>query len=129
MSSESGGKKWSSTRGAQRVSSLCDLSVSYEGYSEEIQTRPPDISTRGMFINTNRGFPEGAVLNVQFRLALTGAEVRTRCEVRYCLPGVGVGVEFVDISPDGVEAIEKEIQLGTASAHKAKSIRPSKVQA
>lgn len=129
MSSASERKKWSSTRTAQRVSSLCDLSVSYEGYSEDIQTRPPDISTRGMFINTSRSFPEGAVLNVQFRLAVTGAEVRTRCEVRYCLPGVGVGVEFVDISREGVEAIEKEIQLGTAGAGNDKSRRSSKVQA
>lgn len=129
MSSASERKKWSSTRAAQRVSSLCDLSVSYEGYSEDIQTRPPDISTRGMFINTSRSFPEGAVLNVQFRLAITGAEVRTRCEVRYCLPGVGVGVEFVDISPEGVQAIEKEIQLGTSGARNDKSRRTSKVQA
>jgi hypothetical protein len=121
-------KKWNSTRSALRVSSLCDLSVSYEGYSENIQTRPPDISTRGMFINTSRSFPEGAVLNVQFRLAKTGAEVRTRCEVRYCLPGVGVGVEFVEISREGVEAIEKEIQLGTAGSSSEKSRRSNKVQ-
>ena len=129
MSSGSGGNNWNSTRGVPRVSSLCELSVSYEGYSENIQTRPPDISTRGMFINTSRSFPEGAVLNVRFRLAMTGAEVRTRCEVRYCLPGVGVGVEFVEISPEGVQAIEKEIQLGTAGAGSEKSRRTNKVQA
>jgi hypothetical protein len=129
MRSRSGEKKWHSTRGVPRVSSLCDLSVSYEGYSENIQTRPPDISTRGMFINTSRSFPEGAVLIVQFRLAMTGAEVRTRCEVRYCLPGVGVGVEFIEISREGVEAIEKEIQLGTAGSNSEKSRRSSKVQA
>jgi hypothetical protein len=129
MSSGSGGNKWDSTRGVPRVSSLSDLSVSYEGHSENIQTRPPDISTRGMFINTSRSFPEGAVLNVQFKLALTGAEVRTRCEVRYCLPGVGVGVEFVEISPEGVHAIEKEIQLGTSGPRSEKSRRTNKVQA
>lgn len=129
MSSGSGGNKWNSSRGVPRVSSLCDLSVSYEGHSENIQTRPPDISTRGMFINTSRSFPEGSVLNVQFRLAMTGAEVRTRCEVRYCLPGVGVGVEFVEISPEGVQAIEKEIQLGTAGPGCEKSRRTNKVQA
>jgi hypothetical protein len=129
MSSGSGENKWNTTRGVPRVSCLCDLSVSYEGYSENIQTRPPDISTRGMFINTSRSFPEGAVLNVQFRLAMTGAELHTRCEVRYCLPGVGVGVEFVEISPEGVQAIEKEIQLGTAGPGSEKSRRTNKVQA
>lgn len=102
---------WNSPRTAKRFSSLCDLSVSYEGHSEDIVTRPPDISTRGMFINTTRTFPEGAVLNVKFRLALSGYEVHSRAEVRYCLPGVGVGVEFIDISQDSVQAIEREIEI------------------
>src|SRR5271167_2907155 len=105
-------KNWGSSRLAPRFSSLQDLSVSYEGFSEDIVTRPPDVSTRGMFINTSRKFPEGAVLNVNFRLALTGVEVHSRCEVRYCLPGVGVGVEFVDISPESVLAIAEEVKLG-----------------
>jgi hypothetical protein len=116
-------KNWSSSRLAPRLSSLRELSVSYEGFSEDILTRPPDVSTRGMFINTSRKFPEGAVLNVDFRLALTGIHVRSRCEVRYCLPGVGVGVEFIDISPESVRAIEAEIKLGNGRSVKKSSAR------
>jgi hypothetical protein len=97
------------TRLTPRFSSLRDLSVTYEGHSQDVATHPPDISTRGMFFNTNRNFPEGAVLNVRFRLANSGVEIQTRAEVRYCLAGVGVGVEFVDISPKAVRAIEEEI--------------------
>jgi PilZ domain len=104
-------KRWSLARLAPRISTLRELSVTYEGYSEEVALRPPDVSTQGMFINTSRNFPEGAVLNVQFRLGQTGAEIITRAEVRYCLPGVGVGVEFVEISDQAVDAIEKEIRL------------------
>ena len=94
-----------------RFSTVCDLSVSYEGHSENIVTRLPDLSTRGMFINTNRTFPEGAVLNVRFRLTLSGVRIQTRAEVRYCQPGVGVGVEFIAISASAVRAIEEEINL------------------
>ncbi len=114
------GKAWDTVRLVPRFSSLSDLSVSYEGHSETISTRLPDISTRGMFINTNHDFPEGAVLNVRFRLTLSGVEVRTRAEVRYCLKGVGVGVEFVEIAPQAVRAIEKEIELqeGNGTAKK-----------
>jgi hypothetical protein len=101
-------------RQAPRLASLRDLSVTYEGHSESVVTRPPDLSTRGMFINTSRNFPEGAVLNVRFRLALTDVEIATRAEVRYCLPGVGVGVEFIDISPEAVRAIEVELGGGPA---------------
>lgn len=108
-----GAHAWAATRAAKRFSSLRDLSVTYEGYSEDVVTRPPDISTRGMFINTTRVFPEGAVLNVRFRLAISGREIHSRAEVRYCLPGVGVGVEFIDISQENVQAIEREIELRT----------------
>lgn len=105
-------KSWNAVRVAARVSSLRDLSVTYEGRSEEIALKPPDISARGMFINTTHNFPEGAVLNVQFRLGHSGAQISTRAEVRYCLAGVGVGVEFVDISTEAVKAIEAEVDLG-----------------
>lgn len=110
MSRAGNGKSFDGGRAVPRISSLRELSVTYEGHSEELVTRPPDISTRGMFINTSRVFPEGAVLKVGFRLALTGARVTTRAEVRYCLPGVGVGVEFVQISCEDVEAIQREIE-------------------
>jgi hypothetical protein len=64
-----------------------------------------------MFISTNRVFAEGAVLILRFRLAVTNVEVQTRCEVRHCLPGVGVGVEFIGIAPEAVEDIKRELAL------------------
>lgn len=109
---------FSSPRTATRFSSLRDLSVSYEGHSEDVVTRPPDISTRGMFINTTRIFPEGAVLNVRFCLAISGKEIQSRAEVRYCLPGVGVGIEFVGISDKYVRAIEHEIEIRDEAARR-----------
>ncbi len=105
------GRTIDSRRSNLRVHSLRDISVNYEGHSEEIAVRPPDVSSRGMFISTSHRFPEGAVLNLKFRLAITGAEIRTRAEVRYCLVGVGVGVEFVGISAHATRVIEREISL------------------
>jgi PilZ domain len=109
--SNSNGKKPSFARSASRLATLRELSVTYEGRSEEVALRPPDISTHGMFINTSRNFPEGAVLNVQFRLGQSGAHVSTRAEVRYCLAGVGVGIEFIGISEEAIRAIEHEVEL------------------
>lgn len=111
MTSNRSARKPAATRFSPRVHSIANLSVHYEGHTEELATRPPDVSRDGMFINTSRRFPEGAVLNLKFSLALTGAQIETRCEVRYCLPGVGVGVEFIGISPQAVRAIEREINL------------------
>lgn len=86
-----------------------DFSLTYEGRSDALCIHPPNISVKGMFINTSADFPEGSVLKLSFRLARTGARIATRCEVRYCLAGVGVGVEFIGLSPEGRQAIETEI--------------------
>jgi hypothetical protein len=92
-----------------RYPQLSELSMIYEGFEEDISVRAPDLSPHGMFINTRTEYPQGAVLKLRFRLSRTGIAIQTRGEVRYCLKGVGVGVEFVGISPESVQAIEDEI--------------------
>ena len=98
-------------RVSPRIHAVDQISVNYEGRTEEVADRLPDVSARGMFINTGQRFPEGAILNLKFRLTISGAEIRTRCEVRYCQPGIGVGVEFIGISPEAMRAIEHEVDL------------------
>ena len=98
-------------RTTRRVHTVENISVRYEGRTAEMAARLPDVSTGGMFINTSQRFPEGAILNLRFRLAISGAEIETRCEVRYCQPGVGVGVEFIGLSAEASEAIQHEIAL------------------
>lgn len=115
-------------RCSPRVYSLREITVSYEGRDEQITIKPPNLSARGMFINTSRSFPEGAVLNLRFELLLTNAEVQTRCEVRYCQPGVGIGVEFIRLSPEEIALIEREIalsgkQAAQPAARKTKPLR------
>ena len=98
-------------RQIQRHTYLRDLSIIYNGYGEEIPVHPPALSTHGMFVNTAHPFPQDAVLKVRFQLARSNYSVDARCRVRYCLPGVGVGVEFVEISPEARRAIEEELRI------------------
>jgi hypothetical protein len=104
-----------------RVYSVSEIAVSYEGQDEQIVVKPPNLSCRGMFSNTSRIFPEGAVLNLKFRLVLTGEEIRTRGEVRHCQQGVGVGVEFIGLSPDAAGAIQREIELSSKAPRTPRS--------
>jgi hypothetical protein len=97
------------SRNFERFPHLRELSLFYEGRTEIVPVRPPDISTAGMFVNTPARFPEGAILKLQFRLARSGYEVHTRAEVRFCLPGVGIGIEFLNLLSEDVQAIEEEI--------------------
>jgi len=103
-----------SERAGCRFSAYADLRVCYEGYSEEMDIRQPDVSTSGMFVCTARHFPEGSILKVRFRLARTGCPVEARAEVRYCLPGVGIGLEFIEISEANRQAILENFALETA---------------
>ncbi len=109
MNSAASGPHVVPSREAVRYSTYRELSLVYEGASERINVHAPDISAKGMFIHLNRYFPEGAVIKLRFTLARTGHVVNTRAEVRYCLEGVGLGVEFVDISEADRKAIEDEV--------------------
>jgi len=115
------GSRGASARGHVRYATYYDLKVVYEGFSESIPCRAPDLITQGMFINTAQRFPEGAVLKLRFRLPGSNGEVQARGEVRYCLAGVGIGVEFVEISPDCQRAIEEELlSLSTENADRSR---------
>lgn len=116
-------------RCSPRVYSVREITVSYEGRDEQITIKPPNLSVRGMFINTSRTFPEGAVLNLRFELVLTNAEIQTRCEVRYCQPGVGIGVEFMGLPPEDVALIEKEIALSGGPTKRARKTKPMRAAA
>jgi hypothetical protein len=110
-------------RNSSRVHCLREITVTYEGQNERTIVKTPDLSTSGMFISTNRTFPEGAVLNLRFRLAVTKAEVRTRGEVRHCLPGVGVGVEFIGMAPEAARDIERELALSRETGRRVRKRR------
>jgi hypothetical protein len=108
-------KDWKTERLALRIHSIGQIAVQYEGTEERIISRAPDVSTTNLFINTSRQYTEGAVLNLSSCLALSGMEVKARGEVRYATPGVGVGVQFIDISENAIHSIEQEIQLSRRS--------------
>jgi hypothetical protein len=98
------------SRESERYATYRDLTIVYEGRSEQFAIRSPDISPRGMFVHIPTYFPQGAVVKVEFVLTRSRRHIKARAEVRYCLEGVGIGVEFVDISPLDQRAIEEEIR-------------------
>jgi len=100
-----------------RIQHLSELHLSYEGGPEELPIRPPDLSLHGMFVNTSTHFPEGAIVNLRFRLTQSNVEVQTRGEVRYCLRGIGIGVEFVELGTEAVRAIKTELKAFSRPHH------------
>jgi hypothetical protein len=113
MTTRRGSAVLKTLRRLPRHQHVSELSFTYEGSDQVLRIHPPNINSRGMFINTGIMFPEGSVLKLTFRLARTGVKIAARCEVRYCMPGVGMGVEFVNLPPECAHAID--IEMGKKS--------------
>jgi hypothetical protein len=77
---------------------------------ESLPGRESRLSFQGMFVNTSTHLTERAVVIPRFRLTWSDVQVQTRCEVRYCLLGVGIGVEFIGLGIEAVRAIEEELR-------------------
>ena len=88
-----------------------NLKIIYDGMTDIVDERSPDLSTSGMFINTPRAYPEGAQIRLRFDLLRTGYIVRAQGEVRYCLPGIGIGVQFANLPEPARAAIERELEI------------------
>ena len=88
-----------------------DLKIVFDGMADAACERSPDLSTSGMFINTPRAYPPGAQIRLRFDLLRTGYIVRAQGEVRYCLPGIGIGVLFVNLPEPARIAIERELEI------------------
>lgn len=101
--------KWrpSDKRDAKRVYYLCEAECEGAGMGR-LNTRINDLSVGGVFVDTMTGFPVGSLVKLRFPLAAT--EIRVVGEVRYCMPQIGIGVKFLDLSPRHHELIEKTIQ-------------------
>jgi hypothetical protein len=92
-------------RAAQRVSYLCD--VECEGAGARFRTRINDLSTDGAFIDSVTNFPQGSIVKLRFRIGDKAITVNS--EVRYCMPQIGMGVRFTDLSADDRAAIARVI--------------------
>ena len=69
-----------------------------------IFTRTPvmlrDLSEGGAFVETEQRFPIGSILNLRFKLPAASHLISCTVSVRNLRGGAGLGVEFLDISPE-----------------------------
>jgi hypothetical protein len=86
----------SEKRAAKRVGYLCE--VECEGAdNRRFQTRISDLSTDGAFVDSITTYPGGSLMKLKFIVRST--EIRVTAQVRYCMPQIGMGVCFVDLTP------------------------------
>ncbi len=64
-----------------------------------------DISEGGLFVYTGRSFIVGSEVSVA--LPLPGGDLEARATVQHNEPGVGMGLQFVDLSPEQLDRLRK----------------------
>ena len=70
-----------------------------------IFTRTPDfirdLNESGAFIETDQQFSVGTIVSLAFTSPVSGRMLNATVAVRHQRAGVGIGVEFLDLSPEG----------------------------
>jgi hypothetical protein len=66
-----------------------------------------DVSVGGMFINARLPFPVDSDLLLTFRLHPTEPAITCRATVIFSLPGLGMGIQFQDLSVETHQKLQK----------------------
>lgn len=74
-----------------------------------------DVSTGGMFVETSMPCEVGTRVEVRFHLNDGGPIIVTSAETKYIVPKLGMGVEFINLSPADRERIERYVEGLTAN--------------
>ena len=94
-------------RRTRRINYICEIMC--EGYNiGRVETRINDISVSGLFIDSLSHMPVGS--EVKMRFTLSGTLIDVVGEVRYCMPQVGMGVQFLNLRPEHREVIERLVE-------------------
>lgn len=57
-----------------------------------------DISEGGLFISAIQCFEKNEVIEVA--IPMKGEKITVKAEVKYCQPGIGVGIAFIDLNDE-----------------------------
>ena len=91
----------------RRVTFFCEALL--EGIDvSHAHVRIADLSVGGAFIDARTVLPPGALVNVRF--TLLNQEVAATAEIRYSMPGMGMGLRFVELSSDARDLIARFVE-------------------
>lgn len=89
--------KGNERRKAKRISYICEIQCEGKGIGR-LNTRINDISVSGLFIDSLAHLAVGSILKLRF--VVLGIPIEVEGEVRYCMPQVGMGIQFTNLKPE-----------------------------
>ena len=73
--------------------------------------RSTEISVGGMYLEMIQSYPQGAALELRFKLRDTDEEpIQVKAQVLYSHQHVGVGLRFSNLKPEDLKRIEQFVQ-------------------
>jgi len=72
-----------------------------------------DVSVGGMFFNVRFPLPIGSEMSISFRLHPNEPAITCRATVTFSRVGLGMGIQFQDLSPEAQQTIQKFLDEAT----------------
>jgi len=89
--------------------------IGQDGIFSRTNERVTDISLGGVFIETAQSFSKGTILSIRFKVGNATGFISCAAIVRNSRPATGMGVEFLDLSPEARNQLEDFLERGMAA--------------
>ena len=96
-----------------RVSLQTEIWIGQDGIFTNVRRVIRDLGSGGAFIETPELFSVGTVLNIRLRLPDTRGLLSGAVSVRHLGQGAGLGVQFLDLSPEDRELVNAFVYQNT----------------
>ncbi len=89
----------------RRAQLVTEIRCKTSGREQLLVTR--DISVGGVFVTSKKPLPHGSEISLSLRLGPSDPAISCHAKVVYSVKGLGMGVQFLDLSEDARQAIQK----------------------
>lgn len=113
-------------RGNRRQFPRVRLATQVQSENTMLLTYSRDVSVGGMFIETGKPLPTDSVLTVRFNLQEGEPVVVAKGFVTYQVKGFGMGMRFIEISPEDRDRVAAFVSRNTALADPRTASKPPK---
>jgi hypothetical protein len=93
--------------------------IGQDGIFSRTNERVTDISVGGAFIETSQSFSKGTILSIRFKVGDATDFISCAAIVRNSRPAMGLGLEFLDLSPEARGQLETFLAQGLAATNGA----------
>ena len=93
-----------------RISFSTEVWLGQDGIFTRGEERFSNVSVGGAFIELEHGYPIGSIVNLRFSLPIQSHFITCAAIVRSAHPGQGIGIEFLDLSPEYQDKLQAFVE-------------------